>query len=187
MILGCVLAGGQSTRFGSDKALAGLEGQTLLERAIAALSGWCDTVIVAGREQAPMPTVADWPRAGMGPLGGIAAALHFAQAEGYAEVLTCGVDSVDLPHDLPVLLAPAPACLEGQPVVGLWPASASVTLDAILLGEGRHSLRRFADAIGARLVRIASEPANINTREDLARLRAQVALRGRSGEKRHGL
>lgn len=176
MMLGCVLAGGQSTRFGSDKALAELGGQSLMQRAIDSLSGWCAQVVVAGREQAPVPVVADWPRGGMGPLGGIAAALHLARDQGFAAVLTCGVDSVDLPADLPALLHPAPACLQSQPVVGLWPVQAAAVLDAILLGEGRHSLRRFATAVGARLVRIGHEPDNINTPEDLA-----------DAEKRHGL
>ncbi|HMP57293.1 MAG TPA: NTP transferase domain-containing protein, partial [Novosphingobium sp.] len=53
MILGCVLAGGQSSRFGSDKALAELGGRSLLALAVDALSGWCETVVVAGREVAP--------------------------------------------------------------------------------------------------------------------------------------
>jgi len=168
MILGCVLAGGLSTRFGSDKALAEIDGHSLLARAVDALSGWCERVVVAGREVAPAPTIPDWPRAGMGPLGGIAAALRLARDEGFEAVLTCGVDSLWLPEDLPERLAPAPAFLDGQPVVGLWPASAAGAIEAILLAEGRHSMRQFAQAIGARAVNIAGEPANINTPQDLA-------------------
>ena len=49
MILGCVLAGGQSQRFGSDKALAELAGRSLLARAVDALWGWCEAVVVVGR------------------------------------------------------------------------------------------------------------------------------------------
>jgi hypothetical protein len=78
MILGAVLAGGQSSRFGSDKALAELDGRTLLARAVEALQAQCDAVVVVGREDAPVPTLPDRPRPGMGPLGGIAAALHHA-------------------------------------------------------------------------------------------------------------
>ena len=144
MILGAVLAGGQSTRFGSDKALAVVAGHTLLASAVDALSGWCDHVIVVGRETAPAPTLPDWPAAGMGPLGGIAAALRHAQDAGYAEVLTCGVDSLGLPENLAALLAPAPAYLADQPVIGLWPANAAATVSAILESDGRHSLLAFA-------------------------------------------
>ena len=176
MILGCVLAGGQSTRFGSDKALAELAGRTLLTHAVDALSGWCDHVIVAGRAEAPAPTLPDWPHPGMGPLGGIAAALRLARDAGYDAVLTCGVDSAALPDDLPGLLAPAPAFIADQPVIGLWPASAAEAVEAILAGNGRHSMRALAERLGARAVRLPSNCANINTPADLAAL-----------ERRHGL
>jgi molybdopterin-guanine dinucleotide biosynthesis protein A len=176
MILGVVLAGGQSTRFGSDKALAELGGHTLLARAVDALSGWCEYVIVAGRETAPAPTIPDWPHAGMGPLGGIAAGLHHARDEGYATVLTCGVDSVDLPENLLELLSPAPAYLESQPVIGHWPAGAVDAIETLLLAEGRHSMLAFAGAVGATAVNIAAKPANINTPADLT-----------AAEKNHGI
>lgn len=167
MILGCVLAGGQATRFGSDKALAELHGHTLLARAVDALSGWCEYVVVVGRETAPAPTLPDWPRPAMGPLAGIAAALHLARDEGYGAVLTCGVDSVALPENLPDLLGPAPAYVAGQPVIGLWPASASPALDALLESDARHSMLAFAELVGARAVTLPSAPANINTPADL--------------------
>ena len=167
MILGVVLAGGQSSRFGSDKALAELDGHTLLTRAADLLSGWCEHVVVAGRETAPAPTLPDWPRAGMGPLGGIAAALHLAADQGYEAVLSIGVDAPDLPDDLLRLLAPAPAYLAAQPVVGLWPVASLGAIEAVLEGTGMHSMRAFAEAIGARPVRLPSDPANINTPADL--------------------
>lgn len=170
MILGAVLAGGQSTRFGSDKALAEYRGHTLLAHAVDTLSGWCEHVVVVGRATAPAPTLPDWPRPGMGPLGGLAAALHHARDEGYEAVLTVGVDSLGLPENLPDLLSPAPAFLDVQPVVGLWPAGAAETIEAILHGEGSHALKRLADAIGARAVPLAGDPANINTPADLAAL-----------------
>ena len=176
MILGAVLAGGLSTRFGSDKALAELAGRTLIARAVDALSGWCEYVVVVGRETAPAPTLPDWPRPGMGPLAGIAAALHLARDEGYDAVLTCGVDSALLPDGLPELLAPAPAYLAEQPVIGLWPATALEAIETILTGSGRHSMLQFAEALGARAVKSSAEAANINTPADLAEL-----------EKRHGL
>jgi molybdenum cofactor guanylyltransferase len=176
MILGAVLAGGQSSRFGSDKALAELDGRTLIARAVDTLSGWCEHVVVVGRETAPAPTLPDWPRMGMGPLGGIAAALHHARDEDYEAVLTCGVDSVGFPSDLVGQLGTAPAYLADQPVIGIWPASATEAIEAILNGEGKHSMHRFVEAIGARAVILSGKPANINTPADLA-----------AAEKRHGL
>jgi len=175
VILGAVLAGGQSSRFGSDKALAEYRGHTLLSHAVDALSGWCEHVVVVGRETAPAPTLPDWPRPGMGPLAGIAAALRHARDESYEAVLTCGVDSLCLPEELPGLLVPGPAFLAAQPVIGLWPVRCLERLEAILHDEGSHSLKRFAETIGARPVKSGTEPANINSKADLAAL-----------EKRHG-
>lgn len=180
MILGCVLAGGQSTRFGSDKALAELGGNTLLSGAVAALSACCAAVVVAGRDAAPVPILPDYPRGGMGPLGGIAAALRHAGDNGFDAVLTCGVDSPGLPGDLLAALSPAPSFVEGQPVIGLWPVSAAPVVAEILAGDGKHSLRALAERLGARAVRLAVEPANINTLADLKKLSAAL-------EHRHGL
>ena len=174
MILGCVLAGGRSTRFGSDKALALLGQTTLLARAVGQLTPWCHKVVVVGRQTAPAPTLPDWPSPGMGPLAGVAAALRHAEKLGFNAVLTIGVDSVGLPGDLPERLGPAPAYLAEQPVIGLWAhrdqgvAGAARAVEAILAGPGRHSMRALAEALGARAVRIESHPANINTPEDLA-------------------
>jgi molybdopterin-guanine dinucleotide biosynthesis protein A len=170
MILGAVLAGGLATRFGSDKALAELDGHTLIARAVDTLAGWCEFVVVVGRETAPAPTLPDWPRPGMGPLAGIAGALHLARDENYAAVLTCGVDSVGLPDNLLDLLGAAPAYLADQPVVGIWPATSLEVAEAILTGEGRHSMYAFAETLGARAVTLERSPANINTPADLAAL-----------------
>lgn len=176
MILGVVLAGGRSTRFGSDKALAEVGGRTLLARAFDALAGMCELVVVAGRERGPGRCVPDWPRPGMGPLGGIAAALRLARDEGYESVLSCGVDSLGLPGNLLDLLSPAPAYLESQPVVGHWPAGTVDAIETILLEQGKHSMLAFAGAIGATAVKIEGKPANINTPADLT-----------AAEKNHGI
>lgn len=170
MILGAVLAGGQSTRFGSDKAVALLDGQTLLQRAADTLSQWCERVVIVGREQGPADTLPDWPQPGMGPLGGIAAALMLTNDQAYDAVLTIGVDSLGLPKDLPELLSPAPAYVADQPVIALWPASALAAVTEILKSDGRHSMIALAERTGARAVRLPGGTENINTPGDLDRI-----------------
>jgi len=168
--LGAVLAGGQSSRFGSDKADALLEGRPLLAHALDALRRSCEGVVIVGRSSPLGVCVPDWPRPGMGPLGGLAGALRHAQATGYDRVLSVSVDSARLPADLLALLEPAPAYLASQPVIGLWPAAAAADVAAILTGEGKHSLRALAERTAARAVTSAAAPANINTPDDLAAL-----------------
>ncbi|MFD1611845.1 molybdenum cofactor guanylyltransferase [Sphingomonas tabacisoli] len=171
-VLGAVLAGGRSSRFGSDKALAEYRGVPLIEHAVAALAAQCDAVVMVGRYGG----IADWPEPGCGPLGGLAGALRHARANLFDAVLSCGVDAPGVPADLRMSLMPAPAYVASQPVLGLWPVSAADALEEILTGSGRHSMLAFAEAIGARPVKLRHEPANVNTPEDLARL-----------EQRHGL
>jgi molybdopterin-guanine dinucleotide biosynthesis protein A len=168
VILGVVLAGGPSTRFGSDKALAELGGHTLLAHAVDRLSGWCEYVVVAGRAMAPAPTIPDSPGPGMGPLAGIAAGLRLAQDEGYEAALAIGVGSLGLPENLPELLGPAPAYLDEQPVVGLWPASAATALERFLASEGDRSVSAFAHTIGARAVKATAPLLEIVAPADLA-------------------
>lgn len=168
--LGLVLAGGRSNRFGSDKAEAMLAGRRLLDHAIAALSPHCDEVAVAGRASPPHLSLADRPRSGLGPLGGLAAALHHAVAHGFGQVLSIPVDCAVLPPDIRTMLEPAPSYLASQPVIGLWPATAASRIDELLAGGGSRAMRAFTDMIGAREVTSDFAFPNINTRDDLAAL-----------------
>lgn len=172
-VLGAILAGGGSTRFGSDKAIALFHGRSLLEHAASCLSLQCDAIVVVGRTHASLPCAEDLPAPGMGPLGGIAGAIAFAQSSGFDHVLSIGVDTLDIPADLRGQLVPAPAYVIKQPVIGLWPVSAGQLLAQILGSNDRHSMRHFAESLGARAVTLANEPANINTQSDLAELEAR--------------
>ena len=174
--LGAVLAGGRSSRFGSDKAEALLAGRPLIEHALEALRPHCDAIVIVGRSAPHAPSVADWPAPDMGPLGGLAGALHYARNHGFDQLLSIPVDCASLPADIRALLEPAPAYIASQPVIGLWPAHAAAAIEDILSGTGRHSVRAFAEAIGARAVTCATLPANINTPQDLARLEQDHGL-----------
>lgn len=164
--LGAVLAGGRSSRFGSDKALAMLGGQTLLDHARAALAPHCDALVIVGRAGG----IADWPRPGMGPLGAFAGALDHAEAGRFDQLLTASVDCVRLPTDLRALLEPAPAFLETQPVIGLWPVTTLGTLRGMLETESDLAVRAFARRIDARAVAGDFVLPNINSPDDLDRL-----------------
>lgn len=77
---GLLLAGGRSSRFGSDKALAVVDGATLLDRAVACLREVCDgPLVVASGDGRCRPGVGDRQVAdlvtGAGPLSAIGAGL----------------------------------------------------------------------------------------------------------------
>jgi molybdopterin-guanine dinucleotide biosynthesis protein A len=167
LILGAILAGGQARRFGSDKAQALYRGERLIDRVADALAAQCAEVVVCGREEAGFACIPDWPEPGMGPLGGLAAALRYASERGLEGVLSAGVDVPDLPRDLATMLSGASAAIvESQPVVGLWPVSDRPLLEGFIATGGR-SLYRFADHVGARRVELPTPLMNVNRPEDL--------------------
>lgn len=171
-ILGAILAGGEARRFGSDKALALFEGQPLIDHVAAALRGQADAVVVVGRCHGGLTSVADRPAPGLGPLGALAGALHWAQANGFAAVLSAPCDVPLLPDDLAKRLAgEGPAYVEGLPVLGWWPSGLAEDLAAWLTADRPRAVRRWAAAVGARAVALEGLPVNVNTVEDLAVLR----------------
>ena len=168
-VLGAVLAGGQSRRFGSDKALAMLNGKPLIAHVIAAVSAQVDNVVVCGRDGG----IADRPGPGLGPLGGLCAALRHAADNGFDAVLSVPCDTPDIPGDLVALLnaAALPACLADQPVIGLWHATLSGMLDVHLAETNDRSLRAWARQCGAVTVK-GPVLVNVNQVEDMAALRS---------------
>lgn len=170
--LGVVLAGGKSSRFGSDKAHATLAGRELLDHALLTLSPYCDRIAVAGRPNDLVLSLPDWPRPGLGPLGGLAGGLAYAAESGFEQVLSIPVDCLCLPSDILEILDPAPACLEALPVIGLWRTTSLPALRRVLDGGRDRSVRAFGREIGARSVAAAFIPPNINTPADLAAIAA---------------
>ena len=88
-LTGMVLAGGKSRRFGSDKALAELSGETLLSRAVTTLAKQCAEILIIGRTdvekiefpgdvtvRAEVDLIAD-----IGPVGGLLTGLSVTSSE----------------------------------------------------------------------------------------------------------
>ena len=109
-VAGVLLVGGASRRFGSPKALARLEGETLAERAHRILAEAFDRVLVVGKTadglDLPFPVVDDESDV-RAPIVGVAAALREAEAE------VCVVLPTDMPHMTPALLRSLAAAAEG--------------------------------------------------------------------------
>ncbi len=101
-VTGIILAGGKSSRMGTDKGLQALAGKPLIAYAIHALSALCKNVIISSSSDAYQSfgykVVADeFP--GIGPMGGIYSALRQSKTSNNL-VLSC-----DLPFVSPGLLS----------------------------------------------------------------------------------
>jgi molybdopterin-guanine dinucleotide biosynthesis protein A len=96
VLLGAILAGGQSRRYGSPKALAMVGGQRIIDRAIHAVSEITPLVVLIANDPAlasavDLPSRAD-ATAPAGALGGIWTALLWAEERGLPGVLAVACD-----------------------------------------------------------------------------------------------
>ncbi len=167
-ILGAILAGGRSIRFGSDKAAALIGSRSLIEHAIEALAPQVSALVVCGRSWRGRTALADRPEAGLGPLGGLNAALHHAVEHGFDAVLSVPVDVFPLPPDLLLRFAGKQAeTLRRHHAIGLWSAGLAPALDRHL-AAGHRSIRSWIEVTGASSTDDAGlDLRNINTPADL--------------------
>lgn len=109
-VVGALLVGGASRRFGSPKALAVYEGETLAARGHRVLLEAFGRVLVVGKQadglELPFPLVDDASDV-RAPIVGVAAALREAAAE------VCVVLPTDMPHVTSSLLRSLAAGAEG--------------------------------------------------------------------------
>ncbi len=172
-LLGAVLAGGQSRRFGSDKGAAMLGERTLLDHARQALSPYVDDVVVIGGADG----LPDLPAPGLGPLGGMAAALDHAASRDYRCVLTIGCDMPVLPRELvEALMRREPSFCAEAPILGLWPSALGAQLLSYLAVASERSVRGWARSIGALPITSPVPLPNVNTPADLAALSETVLV-----------
>jgi molybdopterin-guanine dinucleotide biosynthesis protein A len=157
-LTGILLVGGASTRFGSPKALARFENETLAERAWRVLGEVCDERVTVGGDGLSDP--------GTGPVAAIAVGLRAATHE------VALVVPVDMPLLTPAALRLlADACRDAAAAqAGPLPcAVARRLLPAFETGERR--LRAVLDGLDT--ARVELDPsllANVNTPADLDRL-----------------
>jgi molybdopterin-guanine dinucleotide biosynthesis protein A len=149
MISAIVLAGGDSARFGEDKALADIEGKPMIRHIIDRIRNCADEFVIAAGTTAQRDKLAEIvPEAvfavdrvqGKGPLLGLASALDVANGE-LAAVLTCDVPLVS-PKVIGFMLD---LCLRPDAVVPRWPNGYVEPL------QGAYKVRR-AQLAAARVI-----------------------------------
>jgi molybdenum cofactor guanylyltransferase len=172
-LTGVLLVGGASRRFGSPKALAELEGETLAERAWRLLGETCAERIAVGKRddalELPFDVIDDASDV-RAPLAGLVRGLRAA----HHDVV------VALPVDVPLLraadvLALAAACRDAAvpptgPLPGAYRKRALPVLERAI-ADGELALHRVVEQLDAAVVEIAADRlVNVNTREELNRL-----------------
>jgi molybdenum cofactor guanylyltransferase len=176
--LTCILlVGGASRRYGSPKALAELDGETLADRAWRTLGQVCDERIAVGKvaDGLPLPfKLVDDGTDVRAPLAGLVAGLRAASND----------VSVALPVDVPRLRAEdlidlAAHCADAAvPQTGPLPGAYRRTALSVLerhLAAGSLALHDALQELDARTVEL--EPAalvNVNTPADLSRLEVRI-------------
>lgn len=170
-VLGAVIAGGRSSRFGSDKALALIDGRPMIEHVMAALRPWVDELAICGRTYGDEQFLPDYPEQGLGPLAGVNAALRHAAANGFEAVITVPCDTPRISPEIFAALRrqTGPACLSGCPVIGVWPVVLADDLNRFVVSDQRRSVRGWARLVGAVELPITA-PVNINYVADSALL-----------------
>jgi molybdenum cofactor guanylyltransferase len=173
-LTGVLLVGGASTRFGSPKALARLNGETLAERAWRTLGEACGHRLAVGKAEEllelDLPVLDDGTEV-RAAMAGVVAGLRAAPTE------VAVVVPVDTPLVTPgALLELADACADAAvpqtgPLPGAYRKSALPVLQRRLL-EGRLALREALTELDVRTLHIGeSMLANVNTPDELRRLR----------------
>jgi molybdopterin-guanine dinucleotide biosynthesis protein A len=190
-IAGLVLAGGQSSRFGANKALALLNGETLAARMLQMMRGDCGHVALSASEPLPgldFTTLPDPSGAHAGPLLGVLAGLRWAKSIGAEWLVTAPCDTPLLPEDFSKRLvetaetagARAAVIASGDgvhPLCAAWSIALLPALEAAL-AKDHPSARAFLESLGAAQLRVADEHLiNINTPSDLERAGQLLAKR----------
>ncbi|HET7229791.1 MAG TPA: molybdenum cofactor guanylyltransferase [Longimicrobium sp.] len=196
-IIGAILAGGASSRFGSPKALATVDGRRIIHRVRDALAGAVDGIVVIANEpelfaDLDLPIRGDRVP-GLGPLAGVEAALRWAAERGGEGALCV---SCDLPFAAAGLLREMAARGDGaravvpesgrgvEPLCAWYPAAALAHIERLLESGDRSMRALLASVETVRLpvdiVRRFGDPEvlffNVNTRDDLERAQ-QLARR----------
>ncbi len=169
-LLGALLAGGKSSRFGRDKTVEHIDGKPLILHAYNALAACVEQLVICGRPWEDLVELKDRPEPGLGPLGGLSAALIYAQEHDFDAVLCSPADILGLtPQALHSLNGSTAAVFQDQHLIGYWPASYAAKLDVFLASGGR-AVWDWINLAGARHVMDPPGLTNINTPDDLKRL-----------------
>jgi molybdopterin-guanine dinucleotide biosynthesis protein A len=181
-----ILAGGKSSRFGTDKGLALVEGKSMLEHVYnATFKAGINSIWIVGRESvAGHPSYRCIPDSTIekGPLGGIMTVMEHTKSD-HMLILSCDmpfIHSAIVSEFIQACDWKYDACVarignDDQPLFGVYSKRVLPQIQA-LLSSNRLSMRTLLEEISVRYLDVDKFVsfeertfANINTREDLKR------------------
>ncbi len=188
-IAGLIYAGGESTRFGGNKAEASLCGRRLIDHVAERLGPQVTTLAVAGPIRVTnAKTLGDGVHVGKGPLAGLLSGLKWASdLPGVKWLITTPCDVPLLPKNMVSSLSksltdtPTVLNVDGRWQAGcaLWPTSAGRLIEDTLIKGEDHSLHRALRSLNVEAIETSQEALdgsflNINTQDELLRLEQKL-------------
>lgn len=191
MIIGVLLAGGQSRRMGGgDKTLNQLNGKPLLAHVIERAASQVDTLILNANgdpqrfSQYCLPVIADTVEGFVGPLAGVLTGQEWARknAPEAKFIVTMATDTPFFPHNLVQRfvatiasenadMAMATSGGNRHPVFGMWPVALADDLRHALTEQGVRKVLHWTDRFNLTQVEFSDQPFdpffNVNRPEDL--------------------
>ena len=186
-ILGVILAGGKSKRFGEDKSKVKLNGKTLLDHTLDKIKSKFNKIIIVSNSKIlkKYTTINDYIDGQLGPLVGVLSAMKWIKKNNYH----CNW-IVTFPCDTPFfnislidkfveasklndsLLYFVKSKEKRHNIFGLWSLELIETLENDIMQNNYRKVEIWANKIGVKTINISYKDVdpffNINTKEDLA-------------------
>lgn len=176
-----VLAGGKSSRLGSNKAMIELNGAKLIEHVIHIVQHFTDTVRIIANDPETyrrfnVPVAADI-KPGGGPLSGIHAALSLSTSD-YVLILSCDMPLLETLHIKPLITAYPGHDItiykhkKFEPLCAVYRRTCISALEE-LIEHGEYRIIDLFPTLNVKVIR-ADDPTpftSINTREDYQRVK----------------
>jgi len=185
-ILGVVLAGGKSERFGEDKIEAILGNKTLIEHTLDKIKFKFKEVIVISKKTKikDYKIVNDCIKGGLGPLVGVLSAMKWAQKnnQSYEWIVTFPCDTpffnikivdefikVSKKKDNPLYFIKSNEIRHN--IFGLWSIQLIETLEKDIVENNYRKVEKWANKIGVKIIEVENNNEdlflNINSKDDL--------------------
>ncbi len=195
-ILGVVLAGGKSKRFGDDKTVAKLGNKSLLDHTVEKIEKNFNEILIISNNETSVAnkknifSTKDLIEGHLGPLVGVLSAMEWIEKnkKNYNWIATFPCDTPFFDENLIDKIKNCPtnsskklfflkSGIRRHNIFGLW----SLELKDILLediNKGQRKVEEWANKIGSEIIEINDENdynfLNINTKEDLEKAKKKI-------------